>query len=118
MSRAKTGYTRRRRHKKWLRAAKGYWGGRRNMYKSARETVIRAGQFAWRDRRARKREFRRLWNIRINAAARLNGTNYSQLMGGLNKAGVEINRKMLAQMALDDPQGFAQVVEVAREATA
>ncbi|HUS80523.1 MAG TPA: 50S ribosomal protein L20 [Armatimonadota bacterium] len=116
MARVRTGYTRRRRHKKWLKAAKGYWGGRRTLYASARETVIRAGRFAWRDRRRRKRDFRRLWNIRINAAARQNGLNYSRLMGGLRKAGVEINRKMLAQMALDDPQGFAQVAEVAREA--
>lgn len=84
------------------------------MYKSARETVIRAGQFAWRDRRLRKRDFRRLWNIRINAGARANGLNYSRLMGGLRKAGVQLNRKVLAQMALDDPQGFAQVVEIAR----
>ena len=118
MARVKTGYTRRRRHKKWLRAAKGNWGGRRNMYKSARETVIRAGQYAWHDRRLRKRDFRRLWNIRINAAARLNGLNYSRLMGGLKKAGVEINRKMLAQIALEDPEGFAQIAEVAREAMA
>ena len=84
------------------------------MYKSARETVIRAGMFAWRDRRLRKRDFRRLWNIRINAGARANGLNYSRLMGGLKKAGVALNRKVLAQMALDDPQGFAQVVEIAR----
>ncbi len=84
------------------------------MYKSARETVIRAGMFAWRDRRLRKRDFRRLWNIRINAGARANGLNYSRLMGGLKKAGVLLNRKVLAQMALDDPQGFAQVVEIAR----
>ena len=114
MARTKTGFTRRRRHKKWLKAAKGYWGGRRTMYKSARETVIRAGRFAWRDRRLRKRDFRRLWNIRINAGARANGLNYSRLMGGLKKAGVLLNRKVLAQMALDDPQGFAQVVEIAR----
>ena len=97
-----------------MKAAKGYWGGRRNMYKSVRETVIRAGQFAWRDRRLRKRDFRRLWNIRINAGARANGLNYSRLMGGLKKAGVQLNRKVLAQMALDDPQGVAQVVEIAR----
>jgi len=118
MSRVKTGYTRRRRHNKWLRAAKGYWGGRRTMYKSARETVIRAGRYAWHDRRLRKRDFRRLWNVRINAAARMNGLNYSRLMGGLKKAGVAVNRKMLAQMALDDPQGFAQLAEVARQASA
>ncbi len=118
MARVRTGFTRRRRHKKWLKAAKGYWGGRRTMYKSVRETVIRAGAFAWRDRRRKKRDFRRLWNIRINAGARMCGLNYSRLMGGLKKADVEINRKMLAQMALEDPQGFAQVVEIAREAMA
>lgn len=115
MARVKTGYVRRRRHRKVLKAAKGAWGGRHRLYKSAAETVIRAGAFAWRDRRARKRDFRRLWNVRINAAARAHGLNYSRLMSGLKKAGVLINRKMLAIMAVEDPDGFATVAEIARE---
>lgn len=114
MARVKTGYTRRRRHQKVLKAAKGAWGGRHRLYRSAAETVIRAGAYAWRDRRARKRDFRRLWNARINAAARAHGLNYSRLMGGLKKAGVLINRKMLAIMAIEDPAGFAAVAEIAK----
>lgn len=115
MARVKTGYVRRRRHKKILKAAKGAWGGRHRLFKSAAETVVRAGAFAWRDRRCRKRDFRRLWNARINAAARANGTNYSRLIGGLKKAGVEINRKMLAKMAMEDPEAFASVAEIAKQ---
>ncbi len=115
MARVKTGYVRRRRHKKILKAAKGAWGGRHRLFKSAAETVVRAGAFAWRDRRRRKRDFRRLWNARINAAARANGTNYSRLIGGLKKAGVEINRKMLAKMAMEDPEAFASVAEIAKQ---
>ena len=115
MARVKTGFVRRRRHKKWLKAAKGSWGGRHRLYKSAKDTVIRAGAFAWRDRRRKKRDFRRLWIARINAAARANGTNYSRLIGGLNKAGVKINRKMLAKMAMEDPQAFEAVVEIAKQ---
>ncbi|MGD9495490.1 MAG: 50S ribosomal protein L20 [Armatimonadota bacterium] len=116
MARVRTGPTRRRRHKKILKAAKGAWGGRHRLYRAAAETVVRAGAFAWRDRRARKRDFRRLWNARINAAARANGTSYSRLMGGLKKAGVMVNRKMLAQMATEDPQGFTAVAEIAKQA--
>ncbi|MEA3400617.1 MAG: 50S ribosomal protein L20 [Armatimonadota bacterium] len=115
MSRVKTGYVRRRRHKKVLKAAKGSWGGRHRFYSSASDTVLRAGAFAWRDRRRKKREFRRLWNVRINAAARANGTNYSRLIGGLKKAGVQINRKMLAKMAMEDPEAFAEVAEIAKQ---
>ena len=114
MARVKTGFTRRRRHKKILKAAKGAWGGRHRLFKSAAETVIRAGAFAWRDRRARKRDFRRLWNVRINAAARAHGINYSRFIGGLKKAGVLINRKMLAMMAINDPEGFTTVAEIAK----
>lgn len=116
MSRVKRGTVARRRRKKILKAAKGYVGGRHRLYGTARETVIRAGAFAWRDRRRRKRDFRRLWNARINAAARMNGTNYSRLMGGLRKAGVQLNRKMLAQIAYDDPEAFANVTEIAKQA--
>lgn len=115
MARVKTGFTRRRRHKKWLKAAKGAWGGRNRLYKSAKDTVIRGGAFAWRDRRRKKRDFRRLWIARINAGARANGINYSRLMGGLNKADIQINRKMLAKMAMEDPQAFAAVAEIARQ---
>ncbi len=114
MARVKTGYIRRRRHQKVLKAAKGAWGGRHRLYRPAAETVIRAGAYAWRDRRARKRDFRRLWNARINAAARSHGLNYSRLMGGLKKAGVRINRKMLAIMAVEDPAGFATIAEIAK----
>lgn len=115
MSRVKTGYVRRRRHKKWLKAAKGSWGGRHRLYTAAKDTVIRGGAFAWKHRRAKKRDFRRLWNARINAAARLNGTNYSRLIGGLKKARVELNRKMLAEMAMHDPDAFAAVAEIAKQ---
>ena len=115
MSRVRTGYVRRRRHKKWLKAAKGSWGGRHRLYTAAKDTVIRGGAFAWKHRRAKKRDFRRLWNARINAAARLNGTNYSRLIGGLKKAGVELNRKMLAEMAMHDPDAFAAVAEIAKQ---
>ncbi|NLO04221.1 MAG: 50S ribosomal protein L20 [candidate division WS1 bacterium] len=118
MARVKTGIVRRRRHKKILKAAKGAWGGRHRLFKSANETVIRAGAFAWRHRRLKKRDFRRLWNARINAAARLNGLNYSRLIGGLKKAGVLVNRKMLAKMAVDDPQGFAAMAEIVTQETA
>lgn len=115
MARVKTGYTRRRRHKKWLKAAKGNWGGRSRLYTAAKDTVIRGGAFAWKHRRLKKRDFRRLWNARINAAARANGTNYSRLIGGLNKADVKINRKMLAEMAMHDPEAFASVAEIAKQ---
>ena len=115
MARVRTGLARRRRHKKVLKAARGAWGGRHRLYTAARDTVLRAGAFAWRDRRARKRDFRRLWTARINAAARANGTNYSRLIGGLKKAGVQINRKMLAQMAMHDPEAFAAVAEIAKQ---
>jgi large subunit ribosomal protein L20 len=115
MSRVKTGYVRRRRHKKWLKAAKGAWGGRHRLYTAAKDTVIRGGAFAWKHRREKKRNFRRLWNARINAAARANGTNYSRLIGGLKKANVDINRKMLAQMAMHDPEAFTEVAEIAKQ---
>ena len=115
MARVKTGYTRRRRHKKWLKAAKGAWGGRHRLYTAAKDTVIRGGAFAWKHRREKKRDFRRLWNARINAAARANGTNYSRLIGGLNKADVKINRKMLAEMAMHDPEAFTSVAEIAKQ---
>lgn len=116
MPRVKRGPNARRRRKKVLRAAKGYVGGRRRLYGIAKDTVERAWQFAYRDRRQKKRNFRRLWITRINAAARQHGTNYSRFIGGLNKAGVELDRKILAEMAVFDPEGFARLVEIADEA--
>ena len=118
MPRVKTGPTRRRRHKRILKQAKGYWGGRHRLFGSAKETVMRAGNYAWRDRRAKKRDFRRLWITRINAAARQHGLNYSQFMGGLRKAGVEIDRKMLAHLAVEEPQAFDAVIDEAQRALA
>ncbi|MEE3257676.1 MAG: 50S ribosomal protein L20 [Candidatus Latescibacterota bacterium] len=103
-----------KRKKKVLKQAKGYWGGRSRLFRTAREAVDRAQVYAYRDRRKRKRDFRRLWIARINAAARINGISYSQLIHGLDKAGVEINRKMLADLAVRDPGAFTAVVEQAR----
>lgn len=103
-----------RRKKKVLKQAKGYWGARSRLFRTAREAVDRAQVYAYRDRRQRKRDFRRLWIIRINAAARRNGLSYSQLIYGLNQAGVAINRKVLADLAVRDPAAFAVVVEQAR----
>ncbi len=103
-----------KRKKKVLKQAKGYWGGRSRLFRTAREAVDRAQVYAYRDRRQRKRDFRRLWIIRINAAARLNGISYSQLVHGLDKAGIEINRKVLADLAVRDPEAFTAVVEEAR----
>ena len=103
-----------KRKKKVLKQAKGYWGGRSRLFRTAREAVDRAQVYAYRDRRKRKRDFRRLWIVRINAAARINGISYSQLIHGLDKAGVKINRKMLAELAVRDPGAFTAVVEQAR----
>ena len=116
MPRVKTGVTRRRRHKKILKAAKGYWGGRHRLVKSAKETLMRAGNYAWRDRRTKKRNFRRLWIARINAATRQRGLRYSEFAGGLRKAGIEIDRKMLAHLALEDHEAFDAVFEQAQAA--
>ena len=103
-----------KRKKKVLKQAKGYWGGRSRLFRTAREALDRAQAYAYRDRRQRKRDFRRLWIVRINAAARRNGMSYSQLVHGLNQAGVAINRKILADLAVRDPAAFAAVVEQAR----
>jgi large subunit ribosomal protein L20 len=102
------------RRKRLLKAAKGYRGARSKRYRSARETVFRAMAFAYRDRRTRKREFRRLWNVRINAAVREHGMNYSRFIGGLTKAGVGVNRKILSDLAVSDPHAFAKLVDIAR----
>lgn len=115
MPRVKRGPRARRRRKKILRAAKGYVGGRRRLFKNAKETVHRAWTFAYRDRRQKKRDFRRLWITRINAASRQHDLTYSRFIGGLNKAGVELDRKVLADIAVFDGAGFAKLVDVAKD---
>lgn len=114
MPRVKGGPKSRRRRKKILKLAKGYVGGRGRLYRSARETVERALAFAYRDRRVRRREFRGLWITRINAAARLSGLSYSEFMSGLKRAGVELDRKMLADLAVSDAPAFTRIVELAK----
>ncbi len=104
----------RRRRKRILKDAKGYWGRRSKLYRTAAEAVTRSQQYAYRDRRVRKREFRRLWILRINAAARSHDMTYSRFMNGLRKANVELDRKQLAEMAVSDDAGFARLVEIAR----
>ncbi len=106
----------RKKKKKILKMAKGYYGAKHRSYKRAKEQVIRSLQYEYRDRRLRKREFRRLWITRINAAARMNGLSYSQFIHGLNKAGIELDRKVLADIAVRDPEGFSKLVEKAKEA--
>ena len=118
MPRVKRGFKARRRRKKILKAAKGYYGARSKLYRVARETVHRAWVYAYRDRRQKKRAFRRLWITRINAAARQNGLNYSQFIGGLNRANIQLDRKVLADLAVFDPAGFTQVAQAARDAHA
>ena len=115
MPRVKSGVTAHRRHNKILKLAKGYKGSKSKQFKKANETVMKALYYARRDRRAKKGNFRRLWIARINAAARANGISYSRLIAGLTKAGVEVNRKMLADLAISDANAFAQMVAVAKE---
>ena len=103
-----------KRRKKVLKRAKGFWGGRSKLFSVATEAVDKADKYAYRDRRARKREFRGLWIARINAAARQNGVSYSRLMAGLKAASIEVDRKVLAQLALEDPQGFTALAEKAK----
>lgn len=114
MPRVKKGVTAHARHKKILKLASGYRGARRRQYRKANETVMKALWYARHDRRAKKGNFRRLWIARINAAARINGMSYSQMMNGLHKAGIEINRKILADMAVNDMKAFAKLVETAK----
>lgn len=116
MSRVKKQVKSRRRRKKVLKAAKGYVGGRKRLHRTAKEAVNRGMAYSYRDRRTKKREFRRLWIIRINAAAREHGLSYSRLMHSLKQAGIELDRKVLADMALHDPEGFAEVVQKAASA--
>ena len=113
MARVTRGFKARRRRNKVLKLAKGFVGGRSRLYKTATEAVDRALSYAYRDRRNKKRDFRSLWITRITAAAKQNGTSYSRLMGGLKKAGVELDRKVLSNMAILDPNGFSQVVKLA-----
>jgi large subunit ribosomal protein L20 len=117
MPRVKKGVSSRARRSKFLRLAKGYRGGRRRLYRSAREAVERGLTFAYRDRKVRKREFRSLWITRINAALRPLGLSYSKFMGGLKKAQIQLDRKVLADLAIFDPQGFAQIADLSRQAS-
>ena len=114
MARVKRGVVARARHKKVLKQAKGYYGARSKVYRVAKQAVIKAGQYAYRDRRTRKREFRRLWIVRINAAARQFDLSYSRFMDGLNKAGIEVDRKVLADLAVHDIDAFGALVEKAK----
>jgi len=114
MPRVKTNVARLRRKRQILGAAKGYFGRRKNLYKTAKEAVERARRYSYRDRKNKKREFRRLWIIRINAAARLNELSYSRFMNGLKKAGIEIDRKVLADLAVREPQAFEQLANAAK----
>ncbi len=118
MPRVTRGFKARRRRNRVLKLAKGFRGGRSRLYRSATEAVDRALCYAYRDRRTKKRDFRRLWITRINAGARMNEMSYSQLMGGLKKAGVELDRKVLANMAILDAIAFSKVVQIAKEANA
>jgi len=118
MPRVKRGVTARKRHQKVLKQAKGYYGARSRVYRVAKQAVIKAGQYAYRDRRQRKRQFRALWITRINAAARLNGLSYSQFINGLKKAAVEIDRKMLADLAVHEKATFTAIAEKAKAALA
>ena len=112
------GAARRRAKKRLLRRAKGYRGGRRNLIRTVKETLLRSGAYAYRDRRVRKREFRKLWIIRINAAVRQRGMRYSEFIHGLQKAGIELNRKMLAELAVSEPSAFDVIVDEAKRALA
>jgi large subunit ribosomal protein L20 len=114
MARVKRGVTAGKRHKKVLAKAKGYYNARRKVFRAAKQAVIKAGQYAYRDRRAKKREFRALWIARINAAARLHDLSYSRLINGLLKAGIEIDRKVLAELAVHDPAAFGAICEQAK----
>lgn len=118
MARVKRGVTARRRHKKILSKAKGYYGARSRVFRVAKQAVTKAGQYAYRDRRQRKRQFRQLWIARINAAARQNGMSYSRFINGLKKASVEIDRKILADIAVHDKNAFSALVEAAKGALA
>ena len=116
MPRAKTGIVRRRRHQKLLKRAKGFWGLRSKSFRVAQQTLLNAADYAYRDRRNRKREFRSLWIVRISAACRAEGLQYCRFIEGLNKSGITLDRKVLAEMAVSDPQSFTQLVAQATSA--
>ena len=118
MARVKNGAVTKARHKKVLKEAKGYFGSKHRLYKSAKEQLMHSGQYAFRDRKQRKREFRKLWITRINAACRQNDISYSRFIEGLTKAGVEVNRKMLSEIAINDPKMFSEFVKIARDGKA
>ena len=118
MARVKNGAVTKARHKKVLKAAKGYFGSKHRLYKTAKEQLMHSGQYAFRDRKQKKREFRKLWITRINAACRMNDISYSRFIEGLTKAGVEVNRKMLSEIAINDPKMFTELVSVARDGKA
>ena len=118
MARVKNGAVTKARHKKVLKAAKGYFGSKHRLYKTAKEQLMHSGQYAFRDRKQKKREFRKLWITRINAACRMNEISYSRFIEGLTKAGVEVNRKMLSEIAINDPKMFSEFVRVARDGKA
>ena len=118
MPRVKGGIVTRKRRKKVLKLAKGHFGSKHRLYKVANQSVMKAGMYAYRDRRNKKRDFRKLWITRINAAARMNGLSYSRLMHGLKVANIDVNRKMLADLAVTDAQAFAQLAETAKQAVA
>ena len=114
MTRVRNGVVTKQRHKKILKEARGYFGSKHREFKSAKEQLMHAGQYAYRDRRQKKREFRKLWIVRINAACRENEISYSRFIEGLNKAGIEVNRKMLSEIAINDPKAFSELVKVAK----
>jgi len=118
MARVKNGAVTKARHKKVLKAAKGYFGSKHRLYKSAKEQLMHSGQYAFRDRKQKKRDFRKLWITRINAACRMNEISYSRFIEGLNKAGVDVNRKMLSEIAINDPKAFSDLVKVAKDGKA
>lgn len=113
--RATVGAVRKRKHKRLLKDVKGFWGARSKLIRKAKETLVRAQVYSFRDRKCRKRDFRRLWIVRISAAVRQRGLSYSRFMSGLIKAKIEINRKMLADLAISDPAGFDKIVELAKQ---
>jgi len=118
MARVKRGLMRHKRHKKIIEKASGYWGRKKNVFSRAHEQVMKSGQYAFRDRRQKKRDFRQLWIARISAACQENGIKYNHLIDGLNKSGIEVNRKMLSELAIGDPAAFAAIVKQATAASA
>ena len=118
MARVKNGAVTKARHKKVLKEAKGYFGSKHRLYKSAKEQLMHSGQYAFRDRKQKKRDFRKLWITRINAACRQNDISYSRFIEGLTKAGVEVNRKMLSEIAINNPKAFSELVKTAKDGKA